>query len=193
MKRSKESELIQAMLVYFHRCQEEGDLAALEEMGLGASEIQALTALSSDDRLRLASTKSHFLSIRLDQKVYWRMIDYILRERDRDSVIDELMLCDAPFPLIRSFTGMGGKQYQLKRVQLGIESNPAGRPAQPSAKITKTVWQEVQKLLQNSNSLSLADFLTIFKTLNKEISLQVIWFLVQQWEEDGSLHGTGTS
>ena len=38
MNLNKESELINAIIVYFHRCQEEGDYSALQEMGFGPSE-----------------------------------------------------------------------------------------------------------------------------------------------------------
>ena len=187
MNLNKESELINAIIVYFHRCQEEGDYSALQEMGFGPSEVRALNSLSSADKLRLTSTKSHFLSIDLNQKIYWRMIDYILREKDKESVIDELISCDAPLQLMRSLTGMGNKQFNHRRRQFGMATQLPGRPPQPSMEVEKSVWLEVEKSLKNTASFGPEEFLNIFDGLKRQVSLRVIWSLIKEWENDGSL------
>ncbi len=184
---TKETELINAVFVYFHRCQEEEDFTALQEMGFGPNEIRALNTLSSADELRLASTRSHFLSIRLNRKIYWRMIDYVLREKSRDAKVDELISCDAPLQLMRAITGMGTKQFNLRRNQFGLQSQPTGRPPQPTKEVQQFIWSQVEALFKRSNSFGPDEFLQIFNATERQISLRVIWNLIHTWENDGSL------
>ncbi len=189
MSLNKEAELIKSIVVFFHRCEEEGDYDALYEMGFGPSEIRALSSLSSADTLRLASMKSHFLTIKLNCKIYWRMIDYILKERAKEGVINELIRCDAPPKLMYSLAGISNKQFRIKRIQMGLPALaiPSGRPPQPTVEVEKTVWKAVEKTLQNSTSLGPQEFLDIFNSLKREVSLRTIWILIQEWESDGSL------
>ncbi len=187
MSISKETELIRSIVLFFHRCEEEGDYNALYEMGFGPSEVRALSTLSTTDALRLASTKSHFLSINLNRKIFWRMIDYVIRENTRESMINELICCDAPPQLMRSLTGMTRTQFKLRRCQFGLSELAPGRPIQPSMEVEKSVWKAVEKSLKESTSFGPGEFLDIFKSLKREVSLRVIWSLIQEWENDGSL------
>lgn len=196
MNLNKEAELLNAVIIYFHRCQEEGDYSALQEMGFGPSEVRALNSLSAADRLRLTSTRSHFLSIALNHKIYWRMIDYILREKGKELLIDELISCDAPLQLMRSLTGMGNKQFNLRRRQFGMTTQLPGRPPQPSVEVEKSVWLEVEKSFKRTASFGPEEFLDIFDGLKRKVSLRVIWGLINEWENDGTLkqlrtHKTG--
>jgi len=184
---SKETELMNSIIVFFHRCEEEGDYNALFEMGFGASEVRALSSLSTADALRLASTKSHFLKITLNRDIYWRMIDYILREREKETILEELIRCDAPFAMLRSLTGMNSKQFKLKRSQLGLPALQAGRPRRPSLEAEKSVWAKLNQLPAHITDLGAQQFLEIFYQLDRQIPLRTIWNLYQEWELDGAL------
>ena len=140
MSINKESELIHAILIYCQRCQDEGDLPALTEMGIGAKELNALATLSSAEKLRLASTKSHFMNISLDQKIFWRMINYIQAESKKESLVDELIKKGAPLGLMYALTGMGSKQFTVKRQTFGLGQQSLGRPSVPSDEVTEAVW-----------------------------------------------------
>lgn len=184
---NKETELMNSIVVFFHRCEEEGDYNALYEMGFGPSEVRALGSLSTTDKLRLASTKSHFLTISLNRETYWRMIDYILREKESEAMIDELIRYDAPVNMIRSLNGMSNKQFKLRRRQLGLSSLSPGRPPQPSLEVEKSIWKAVEISMNRSPNFNAKEFLEIFNALDQKVSMRIIWNLVQEWESDGIL------
>ena len=183
----KEADLIHAFIVYCQRCYEEADFVALKEIGFGPREMKALLLLSADDKLRLATTRSHFFNISVNQDIYWRMIDYINREKDNEMIIDELISNDAPLPLMYSLTGMGSKQFILKRRQFGLTNASPGRPAIPSDEISRRVWAELVKIISNSDQFGAKEYLALFKELNKQVPLRVIWYLYHKWEKDGTL------
>ena len=190
----KEAELMNAIIVYCHRCHDEGDFSALTEMGFGPREMKALNSLSSADRLRLASTRTHFLNITINQEVYWRMIDYIYRENDKEALIDELVSHDAPLPMMYALTGMGSKQYSLKRRQYGLGNSPAGRPRIPTDEVADLVWTELKNIVSESTTFGPKEFLVLFNSMDKEVPLRVIWNLFYRWEKDGNLriHRSGS-
>ena len=183
----KETELMHSIIIYCLRCQEEGDFHALKEMGFGPREIRALSSLSSADQVRLASTKSHFMNIVLNHDVYWRMIDYVDRENNKESVINKLITFDAPLPLMYALTGMGSKQYALKRRQFGLLGSPVGRPPIPPESTAELVWTQLTRITETSDTFGPKQFLDLYETLEKKISLRVIWYLFHRWEKEGAL------
>ncbi len=192
MSIKKETELMQAILVYCKRCQDEGDIPALKEMGFGPKEVQALANLSSTDAIRLASTRSHFLNISVNQEVYWRMIDYVNREKNKENQINELIRNDAPLPMIHFLTGMGSKEFTLKRRSLGLGNAPSGRPVIPSDDVSDRVWEAVQKIKNGSTNFEARDFLEIHEALDGTVSFRVLWHLIRKWDLDGTLELLGT-
>ncbi len=183
----KETELTRAIIVYCQRCQEEGDFQALHEMGFGPREISALQSLTTTDALRLASTRSHFLTIKINPEIYWRMIDYINREHMKNRIIDDLIRNEAPLPMVHALTGMGSKEFIQKRHQYGLGVSSRGRPATPTQEIADRVWVVLQSSFESSQRLGAKEFMGIYEALNSEVSLRVIWFLTKQWDRDGSL------
>ena len=183
----KETELMHSIIIYCLRCQEEGDIHALKEMGFGPREMCALNALSAGDQIRLASTKSHFMKIVLNQEVYWRMIDYVDQENHKEAVINQLILSDAPLPLMHALTGMGNKQYSLRRRQAGLLGSPVGRPPIPSDSTTQLVWQQLTTIAEKSDSFGPKQFLELYESLEKKVPLRVIWNLFHRWENEGAL------
>lgn len=188
----KETELMQAIVIYCRRCQDEGDMLALKEMGFGPKEVQALANLSSTDDIRLASTRSHFLSISLNPEVYWRMIDYVNREKEKEKIIEDLILEDAPLPMIHFLTGMGSKEFTLKRRKLGLGHAPAGRPNIPDEDIAKQVWEAFEKIKGKDKNFDAKDFVEVYELLDKKIPHRVIWHLVRKWDLDGTLELLGS-
>jgi len=187
MAKQKEAELVRAVIVYCQRCQEEGDIPALREMGFGPRELTALESLTAADMLILASTQSHFLNITIDPEIYWRMIDYISREHTRQELIDFMIRNEAPLPMMYALTGMGSKEFAFNRRKLGMESARVGRPESPSQEVTDRVWNAVGAVLGASNRLGPMEFLKIYESLEFEVSLRAIWHLTKQWDRDGTL------
>ena len=183
----KETELIHAIIVYCQRCQDEGDFPALIEMGFGPREVRALSSLSPKDALRLASTRSHFLTITVNQEIYWRMIDYLNREKTKEELIDELISNCAPLPLMHALIGMSSKQFTLKRRQFGLGSSLPGRPTIPTEDVAEKVWNDLKPILERSKAMGPAEFLELYGALQKEVPLRMIWHLFHQWDRDGTL------
>ena len=183
----KETELVRAIIVYCQRCQEEGDIPALREMGFGPREVGALQALTTADALRLASTRSHFLNIKIDTEVYWRMIDYVNREQDKRRLIEDMIRKEAPLPMMHALTGMGSKEFVLQRHKCGMGNSSPGRPAIPTPEVVDRVWTALQDSLTTNKVLGPEEFMEIYKSLKSEVPLRVIWFLTRQWDRDGTL------
>ena len=187
MSIKKETELMHSIIIYCLRCQEEGDLHALREMGFGPREVRALNSLSSAEQIRLASTRSHFMKIVLNQDVYWRMIDFVDQESHKESVINQLIAYDAPLPLMYALTGMGNKQYLIKRREFGLITSPVGRPSAPPDSVTELVWDNLTEIAKNSQKFGPKQFLDLYEVLERKVSLRVIWHLFQRWESEGTL------
>ncbi len=185
---NKENELIQAAITYFQRCHDEGDFSALQEMGFGPREVRAMASLTQAEKLRLASTKSHFLKIDLNQSVYWRMIDYILRESNLETLIDDLISNGAPLTMVYSLCGIGSRQYHLKRHQFGLPNLSAGRPCNPSEQDAISVWNELENVMRKSRHVGAKEFLDLFRALDQKVSLLDIWQLFKQWSQDGTIN-----
>ncbi len=190
MKIQKEAELTRAIIVYCQRCQEEGDLPALKEMGFGQQEIAVLPTLTTADVLRLASTKSHFLSINVNTTVYWRMIDYIKRESEKDNLIDIMMINEAPLPMMHTLFGMNSKEFTMKRRTFGYGKASPGRPPTPSAEVSQKVWEAIQVTTTANEMPTSQEFIDIFNLLDGEVSLREIWHLVNKWNKDDKLGKT---
>ena len=187
MSIKKETELMHSIIIYCLRCQEEGDLHALREMGFGPREVRALNSLSSSEQIRLASTRSHFMKIVLNQDVYWRMIDFVDQESHKESVINQLIAYDAPLPLMYALTGMGNRQYLIKRREFGLITSPVGRPSAPPDSTTELVWDNLTEIAKNSEKFGPKQFLDLYEVLERKVSLRVIWHLFQRWESEGTL------
>lgn len=183
----KEAELIRAIIVYCQRCQDEGDFYALNEMGIGPKEITAMRSLTTADALRLASTKSHFLNIKLNKEIYWRMIDYISRERDKEVLIDELILHEAPLPLMYALTGMGSKEYALKRRKCGFGAGLPGRPPTPPKDVSDSLWEVLRSTMRKTSILGPQEYLDIYRKLEMKVPIRVIWHQISLWERDGAM------
>ncbi len=184
---TKETELIHAIIVYCQRCREEGDYTALSQMRFGPLETNAIAKLSSADKLHMSSMRSHFMDIKLNTKTFWRTIDYIQREQERDAFISDLIAADAPLPMIHSLTGMGGKQYTFKRRELGLGKAPSGRPKLPGKRESDAVWKKLKTVVEKSSEFGPKEFAALYESLDKKISLRTIWHLFYQWEESGKL------
>ena len=79
---TKESELVMAVLLYAIRCLAEGDYHALRAMHFGPKEVAALREINLADLYRAGSLQSHCLDIRLNQAVYWPMLNHLRRARE---------------------------------------------------------------------------------------------------------------
>ncbi len=59
MERTKEADLVTAVLIYAMRCLAEGDHAALRDLHFGVKEIEALREMQVADLYRIGTLRTH--------------------------------------------------------------------------------------------------------------------------------------
>ncbi len=130
MDRTKEAELIGAVLTYAVRCLAEGDQAALHSLNFGTREAAALRDFTLTDLQRFGAVHGHCLDIRLNRESYWLIVEHLRRERETEALQSALILADAPFEMMRAFFGLDSRTYARLRSLAGVRP-VVGRPPTP--------------------------------------------------------------
>lgn len=144
MERTKESDLVTAVLLYAMRCLAEGDQGALRSMDFGPREVEGLRELTLGDLYRVASLRGHCLTIRLNRRVYWPMIENLRQQRTSEELQQTLIAADAPQEMMHTLFGLGSREYTRYRRMLSVDPS-VGRPPEPdeaSANRLWAVWKE---------------------------------------------------
>lgn len=188
MDRTKESDLITAVLMYAIRCLAEGDQAALRNMNFGPLEIEALREMNLADLYRVESLRAHCLEIDLNRDVYWPMIDRLRRQRESEELQQVLIAADAPLEMMQTLFGLGSREYTRLRRMLTVDPS-VGRPAEPDEESTHKLWSAwVQRVEREEDGpLSPNEYLAIHRETG--ISMRAIWNLTQRWNQYGDLTG----
>jgi hypothetical protein len=188
MDRTKESDLITAVLMYAIRCLAEGDQAALRNMNFGPLEIEALREMNLADLYRVESLRAHCLEIDLNRDVYWPMIDRLRRQRESEELQQVLIAADAPLEMMQTLFGLGSREYTRLRRMLTVDPS-VGRPAEPDEESTHKLWSAwVQRVEREQDGpLSPNEYLAIHRETG--ISMRAIWNLTQRWNQYGDLTG----
>ena len=191
-QRTKESDLITAVLLYALRSLAEGDLAALRHMNFGPKEIASLRALHLSDLYRVESLRAHCLRIQLDRQVYWPMVDNLQRQRRSEELQHDLIAADAPLEMMQTLFGVGAREYtHLRR---SLSSDPAvGRPPEPDEATSHALWAVWKQRVDPEQPDLLAP--EVYLEIHREtgIGLRAIWHLTRQWAEYGDLSAAQTS
>lgn len=131
-ERSKENELVFAVLSYASRCVAEGDLHAFRSLGFDLDDIQTIERLSLTELQLLAASRSHAINISLDREAWGWLLKRMRRQRSRDALALALIRLDAPKAMMASLFGTTDREYSTRREACGItETVAGGRP--PSA------------------------------------------------------------
>ena len=184
--RTKEAELTSAVLLYVLRCIAESDHVALQQLHIGAREIEQLRNLSILDLYLVDSFRSHCLSISLDRTVFWTMIEYMRDQRENESKLEQLLDHDAPFKMLERYFGISNREYtQRRRAKTGLTS--VGRPQEPSDEQTDAlldVWFKQLKKNDKDAEGRLLDPLQYLSLARKlEMPLRSIWLLTERWSD----------
>ncbi len=188
MQRTKESELITAVLMYALRCLAEGDQGALRNMNFGPREIAALREMTLADLYRVESLRAHCLSIALNREVYWPMMDHLRRQREAEETEQALIAADAPLEMMQTLFGLGAREYSRLRRTLAVTPS-VGRPPEADEETAHRLWYAWERRVnhEESNPLSAAEYLELHGKTG--ISLRAIWNLTQRWSQYGDLSG----
>ncbi|MCP3972532.1 MAG: DUF2857 domain-containing protein, partial [Rhodobacteraceae bacterium] len=188
MQRTKESELITAVLMYALRCLAEGDQGALRNMNFGPREIAALREMTLADLYRVESLRAHCLSIALNRDVYWPMMDHLRRQREAEETEQALIAADAPLEMMQTLFGLGAREYSRLRRTLAVTPS-VGRPPEADEETAHRLWHAWERRVnhEESNPLSAAEYLELHGETG--VSLRAIWNLTQRWSQYGDLNG----
>ena len=190
MKGAKEADLVTAVLLYAMRCLAEGDQHALRSMGFGAREIGALKELSLEDLYRVASLPAHCLTIRVDRKLFWPMMERLRLARESKVLQRELMQADAPFDMMRRFYGLGGREYTRQRRML-VASPAVGRPPEPDEETAHRLWRALAPRLQSSGPDGPGPEVYLQVHRASGAPLRAVWNAAQRWLEYGDVYAPG--
>ena len=140
MTRTKESDLVAAVLLYASRCLAEGDHQALQELGFGQREVATLRSLSLNDLHCAESLRTHCLDNRLDAGRFRAIIGHLATVREDENLQHELIRADAPLALMRCHFGMSSREFTKLRQTLAVPPS-AGRPAEPDEETSAALWR----------------------------------------------------
>ncbi len=184
MSRSKEADLVLAVLVYAIRSLAEGDLEALREMDFGPMELKALEDIELSDLHRADTLRAHCLKITLNRDVFLPMLNRLHTLQKIERMKRMLLTADAPLDMMSRLFGMSQRNYSRWRRTLVVEG-ATGRPPVPDEDKSNRLWEAVQERLaeRERKVLSPGDFLDL--TEETGLGLRVIWRLVKRWEKWG--------
>lgn len=184
MSRTKEADLVLAVLVYAIRSLAEGDLEALREMDFGPRELKALEEVELADLHRADTLRAHCLKITLNRDVFLPMLHRLHTLQKAERMKRMLLSADAPLDMMRRLFGMSQRSYSNWRRALVVEG-ATGRPPVPDEDKADRLWDAVQDRLADREKkvLTPGDFLELAEETG--LGLRVIWRSVKRWEKWG--------
>lgn len=178
--KTKEGELMAAVMLYAARCRSEGDLPALRGMGFGPAELEALETLNLGDLQRAGTLSAHCLKIRLDGSLFRRLIELVADMREDEALQHALIRADAPWEMMRALFGMAGRDYTRLRRALNVESG-VGRPAELDDELANRLWSALRGRLRadRERPLEPAEFLAVRAECG--VPLRALWSYARRW------------
>ncbi len=187
MERTKEADLVTAVLIYAMRCLAEGDHAALRDLHFGVKEIEALRAMQVADLYRIGALRAHCLEITLNRQVYWPMIHRLIEQRATEETIQTLIAADAPQEMMQVLFGLNPRDYTRLRRILSVD--PAvGRPRELDESSSHRLWAVWSDRVEGETSglLRPEAYLDIHRDTG--LSMRAIWNQTQRWAQYGNLN-----
>ena len=184
MNRSKETDLVLAVLLYAIRSQAEGDMAALQEMGFGKTELEALEGVELAALHRAGTLRAHCLTVMLNREVFLPMLQRFRTLQKTEMLKRKLLAEDASLDMMDRFFGMSRRDYARWRRILGVIGT-GGRPPDPDEEQTFRLWKAIQEKLAERERKDLlpGDFLDLKEETG--LSIRAIWRLAKDWEKQG--------
>ena len=160
----------------------EGDYASLQEIGVTPEDVSLLESVCLEDLHHLAEISKSFVSVRVDSSKLRLVLEHLKKERCAKRIRHELMLADAPQPLMEHFFGMTSSGYTAYRKFLGM-SVRIGRPSEPTECDELRIWNAFKCCEKLVTELDAKDYLAI--THASCLPLRSIWRVVKRWTDEG--------
>jgi hypothetical protein len=176
---AKNPDLTRSLLIHAVTCLHHGDASQLRDMGFSERAAQAVGELTLRQLVALEG-KIHpkVLRTSLDEEAFWRLIDQIKREAERDRIKTELLRHDAPVQMMQELFGVGAKRYAAMRKALGVPAS-VGRPGAVGEEEIRAVWSTWERVVGKGRP-SPEHFIQIADATGA--SIRAIWRLRQGWK-----------
>lgn len=185
-ERSKENELVFAVLSYASRCVAEGDLHAFRSLGFDLDDIKTIEGLSLTELQLLAASRSHAINISLDREAWGWLLKRMRRQRGRDALALALIRLDAPKAMMASLFGTTDREYSTRREACGItETVAGGRPPSATEAEERHLWELWVRLAKPDTPQQLrADDLWLVIAREGRPAIRTAWSLIQKWAHE---------
>lgn len=185
-ERSKENDLVFAVLSYASRCVAEGDIHAFRDIGFDLDDIGTIERLSLADLQLLCGSRAHAINVRLDREAWGWLLKRVRRQRSRDALALALIRLDAPKAMMASLFGYTDRDYAMRRESCGItESLAGGRPPSASEEDERYLWELWVRLAKADTPQQLrSDDLWLIVAKEGRPSIRTAWSLIQKWAHE---------
>lgn len=185
-ERSKENDLVFAVLSYASRCVAEGDLHAFRSLGFDLDDITTIERLSLTELQVLAASRSHAINISLDREAWGWLLKRMRRQRSRDALALALIRLDAPKAMMASLFGTTDREYSTRREACGItETVAGGRPPSATEAEERRLWELWVRLAKADTPQQLrSDDLWLVIAKEGKPPIRTAWSLIQKWAHE---------
>lgn len=175
--RPHDSQLAYHVMLYAIQALSEGDLAAVKDLDLTPEEVHQLTQLSVKALRHFSKLSGHFLTIKTDHECFSKMMKHLQMEMEQETVIDELIIHEAPITMMIELFGMSSSEYIQRQKLLGVPQRGAGRPAALDDDTQAEVWHRWKA---TEPLPPLERYLAVSRETS--LPLRSLWSLIQSWE-----------
>jgi Protein of unknown function (DUF2857). len=181
MNSSKETHLLESVLLYVQRCIVERDYHALSMIGLGGAEVEALSQLSLSDLGRLARSRTPPVRIAVDRDCLEVLLGQIHHSGERQICSLELVRRGAPAQMMAAICGMSSREYQEARRYV-IGRRQPGRPSTLNEGQESRLWELWVLMGDPTRPQALAqDAYWLLVAQVTGLSLVAAWTRIQTW------------
>lgn len=186
-ERTKEADLLMAVIHYATRCLAEGDLRALNDIGFRAQDLAALENMTLADIHALSFAKANALVIQIDREVLRWQVERVLRSRHRQRLENDLLQAEAPHDMMRHLFGWNLRKFMARRTQLGIKlKTGCGRPRRLSPQAEESLWNLWLHLAhgERPGDLRTDDLWLLVARAWRDAGLRDAWQAIQRWSQE---------
>ena len=185
-ERSKENDLVFAVLSYASRCVAEGDIHAFRDLGFAVDDINVIERLSLAELQLLSASRSHAIQVSLDREAWGWLLKRMRRQRSRDALALALIRLDAPKAMMASLFGTNDREYATRREACGItETIAGGRPPSASEEEERHLWELWVRLAKPDAPQQLrSEDLWLVIAKEGRPPIRTAWSVIQKWAHE---------
>jgi len=186
-ERTKEADLLMAVIHYATRCLAEGDLRALTDIGFQAPDLTALENMTLADLHALTQAKANSVVIHVDREVLRWQVERVFRSRQRQRLENDLLLAEAPCDMMHHLFGWNVRKFMARRTQLGIKPKTGcGRPRRLTPEAEESLWNLWLHLAhgERPSELRTDDLWLLVARAWSDAALRDAWQAIQRWAQE---------